>query len=251
MRLDQRGQGAAQVGAEHEGQRPRRVDDAGRGQRRHQQHHGDAGMEQPGQQGRAQHRQHGLALQRLEHGPQRLGVLDRGERHDQQVQREQHEAEADGDAPQVLVARVVAAPMDRKPQQHEHGRDDRDVERHHLDDQRRTDIGAEHHGQPRREAEEAAGGERTGHQAGGGAALQDGREADAEGERRRAVREVASQPTAQRAAVATQHAAGDHVRAPQQQGHVAGDVEQCEGALHGPSPCCGANGDHAERAGRA
>ena len=95
-----------------------------------------------------------------------------------------------------------------------------------LHDQRGADIGAQHDGERRHQRHGAAGGEARHHQPGRGAALQDGGDAEAGGERGQPVAQRGAEPAAQIGAEAALDAGLHHVQAPQQQRHRAGQVEQ-------------------------
>ena len=81
-----------------------------------------------------------------------LGAIACGE----QVEREQHQPEADRDAAEVLHS---ACPRPRRkastPAAISTGKTSVDVEGEHLHDQRRADIGAEHHGERRHKLDRA------------------------------------------------------------------------------------------------
>ena len=87
------------------------------------------------------------------------------------MQRQQHQAEPDRDAADVLDARARAAAEGDQADDKENRRDGGDIEGQDLHDQRGPDIGAEHDGQRRNQADQAFGREGTGNQGGRGAAL--------------------------------------------------------------------------------
>ena len=83
-------------------------------------------------------------------------ILGRRQRVEQDVQRQQHQAEADRDAAEVLDARARRRCGTRSGRcMNSTGATRRDVERQHLDDQRGADIGAEHDGERRHQADQA------------------------------------------------------------------------------------------------
>ena len=74
----------------------------------------------------------------------RRRVLGRRERVEQDMQREQHQAEPDRHPAEVLDPRARAAAEGDEADDEQHRRAAGDVERQQLHDQRRADIGAEH-----------------------------------------------------------------------------------------------------------
>ena len=153
-------------------------------------------------------------------------VLGRCERIQQDVQRQQHQAETDQDAADILDPRARPGAEGDEAEDEEDGRDRGDVEGQHLNDERGADIGAEHDGERRHQTDQAFGRERTRDQCGGGAALQDRGEAEAGGERLEAVAQRLRQQPPQIGTERAQDAAVDHVQAPQQQRHAAHQVEK-------------------------
>ncbi|MCY1426207.1 hypothetical protein D9M71_420230 [compost metagenome] len=222
----ERRQGAAEVGAEHQGQGRWQRDQPGRSQGGHQQHHGDAGVASPGEQRRQQQGDQRIALQAGNRGDEYVRILDALERLAEQHQRQEHQAEADQALADAFQAQVVAQAEQHQPRQQGQRCQQRGVEAEQLHHQGGADVGPEHDRQGRRQAECAAGGERGGHQAGGGAALQQAGDAEPGQQRQPAVAQVAAEPVAQGRAEATQHAAGNHMGPPQQQGHGAGQIDQ-------------------------
>ena len=148
--------------------------------------------------------------------------------------RHQHQAEADQHPAEIARCRRWPRRNISTPIRISAGATSAHVEGQDLDDQRGADVGAEHDGERRDQVDEAAGGEAGDHQAGGGAALQDGGDADARPARPgtgcAARRRVVAQPGAECAL----HAGLDHVDAPQQQGDGAGEVHQRDGQIHAP-----------------
>ena len=156
----------------------------------------------------------------------RRRLLGRRQRVEQDVQREQRQAEADGDAAERPGQAAAADAEGHEADDEQHRRDRRDVEGQQLHDQRRADIGAEHDGERRHQADQAVGGERCGHQPGRGAALQQRGQAKPGGESGEAIAQRLAEEAAQVGAERAQHAAQDHVQAPQQQRHAAHQIEQ-------------------------
>ena len=85
------------------------------------------------------------------HAGRALGRLQRVE---QDVQRQQHQPQADGDAAEVLDPAARAAAERDHADDEQRRRGGGDVERQQLHDQRRADVGAEQDGQGRDQADE-------------------------------------------------------------------------------------------------
>ena len=119
------------------------------GQRHDQQHGRDARMRGPGDAGRDHDAEHGIAGDRIHENADARRILGRCQRIQQDVQRQQHQAEADQDAADVLDPRARAGAEGDEAEDEQNRRDRGDVERQHLDDQRGADIGAEHDGERR------------------------------------------------------------------------------------------------------
>ena len=100
--LDQRIDGAAEVRAQHQGQRGRRGDDRRVGQRHDQEHARDTRMGDPSEQRREQDAHHRIARDGAQQHPHAGRALGRLQRSEQDMQRQQHLAQPDGDATQVL-----------------------------------------------------------------------------------------------------------------------------------------------------
>ena len=160
--------------------------------------------------------------------------LGRRQRVEENVQGQQHEAEADGDAAEARIGVSADAESDDADDQQDRG-GRRYVERQHLHDQGRADIGAQHDGERRNKSDDALGAERSGHQPGRGAALQQRRQAEAGTERGEAIAQRLAEQAAQIGAERAQHAAEHHVQAPQQQRHAAHQIKQDQ-ASHRLSP---------------
>ena len=196
------------------------------GQRHDQQHAGDAGMRGPGHDRADQDAEHGVAGDGVHQHADARRVLGRRQRVEQDVQRQQHQPEADRDAAEILDARTRTVAEGEQADDEQHRRHRGDVERQHLHDQRGADIGAEHDGKRRHQRDQAFGGKRTRDQRGRRAALQQRGEAEPGGKRREAVVQRLRQQPPQVRAERAQDAAVDHVQAPQQQRHAAHQVEQ-------------------------
>ena len=98
------------------------------------------------------------------------------------MQGEENQAEPDGDAAERL-GETCTANAERHQADDEQYRSDRcDVERQKLYDQGGADIGAQHDGECRHQADHTVGGQRSRHQASRGARLQQRGEAKPGGE---------------------------------------------------------------------
>ena len=119
----------------------------------------------------------GIGRDRAEQDPQARHVLVGCDHRKKVLKRDQHQTEPDPHPAQVARAGHPAAPKHENADQDEQKRNPGHVKRQHLDDQRGADIGAQHHGQRRHEADQPAGGKGRHHQARGRAALEYGRHA--------------------------------------------------------------------------
>ena len=90
----------------------------------------------------------------------------------QQAQRQQDQAQPDGDARDVAVAFGVGAEEGEDADGDQQRRDPADVEREDLCGNCRADIGAQHHRECHRQRDQPAAGEGRQQQRGGGRALQ-------------------------------------------------------------------------------
>ena len=224
--LDDRIDGAAEIGAEYERQRRVGRDEMRIGQRHYQQHAGDAGMHQPGHDRGEQDAEHGIAGDGVHEHAHARRVLRRRQRIEQDMQRQQHQAEPDKDAADVLDARARPAAEGDQADDEQHGRHGGDVERQDLHDQRGADIGAEHDGERGHQADEPLRGERTGDQRRRGAALEQGGQTEAGAKGGEAVAQGLRQQQAQIGSERAQDPAVDHMQAPQQQRDAAHQVEK-------------------------
>jgi hypothetical protein len=161
-----------------------------------------------------------------EQRPHRRRLFGRRQGVKQDMQRQKRQAEPDGDAAERLGEAAAAGAEGDEPDDEQRRRDCGNIERQELHDQRGADIGAEHDGERGHQADHAVGGERGGHQAGRGARLQQRGQAEAGGEGGEAVAQRLAQGTAQVRPERAQHAAQDHMQAPQQQRHAAHQVKE-------------------------
>ena len=95
--FDQRIDGAAEIGAEHQRQRGLRGDELRIGKRHDQQHDRDAGMRRPGQRSGDDDAQHRIIGDGSQQRPHRRRLFGRRQRVEQDMQRQQRQAEPDGD----------------------------------------------------------------------------------------------------------------------------------------------------------
>ena len=198
------------------------------GQRHDQQHGRDAGMCGPGDTGRDHDTKYGIGGHGIHENADARRILGGRQRIQQDVQRQQHQAEADQHAADILDPRARPGAESDEAEDEENGRDRGDVEREHLNNERGADIGAQHDGKCRHEADQTFRRERARDQRSRSAALQDRGEADAGGERLEAIAQRLRQQPPQVGAERAQDAAVDHVQAPQQQRHAAHQVEKYE-----------------------
>ncbi len=196
------------------------------GQRHHEQHAGDAGMHHPGHHGAEDDAEHGIAGDGGHENPRTGCVLGRRQRVEQDMQRQQHQPEPDKDPADVLDARAWPAAERHQADDEQDRRDGCDIERQDLHDQRGADIGAEHDGERRHQADEAFRGERTRDQRRRRTALEQRRQAKAGRKGGEAVAQAFRQQRAQVGTERAQDAAVDHVQAPQQQRHATHQVEK-------------------------
>ena len=224
--LDQRIDGAAEIGAEHQRQRRRLRDELRIGKRHHQQHDGDAGMRRPGQRRGDEDAQHRIVGDGAKQRPHRRRLFGRRQRVEQDVQRQQNKSEPDGDAAERAGEAVAADAEGDEADDEQHRRDRRYVEGQILNDQRGADIGAEHDGKRGYQADHAVGRKRGGHQPGRGARLQQRGQAEPGAEGGEAIAQRLAKNAAQIGTERAQHAAEHHVQAPQQQRHAAHQIKQ-------------------------
>jgi hypothetical protein len=153
-------------------------------------------------------------------------VLRRRKAVDQDVQREEGEAEADRDAAEILDAGASPAAERQESDDEQDRRRGRHIEGENLNDQRRADVGAEHDGERGHQRDHAFRREGGGHQAGGGAALQERGEAETRAEGGKTVAQSFGEEGTEIGAEGAHDAALDHVQAPKQQCCAAHQVEK-------------------------
>ena len=144
---------------------------------------------------------------------------------DELAERGQDQAQPDEHAPEV-VPRAVRLAEQQDAYEDERRREGADVERQDLDDERRADIRAQHHGERGRKVDQPDGAEAGHHQGGGGAALQQRRDPQARGERAEAAFERLGEQAAQVRAEHALDARFHHVDAPQQKGDSPRQTEE-------------------------
>ncbi len=181
--LDQRIDGAAEIGAEHQRQRGLRRDELRKGKRHHQEHDGDARMRRPGQRRRDEDAQHRIVGDGGEQRAHRRRLLGRRQRVEQDVQRQA----AIRPSPMAMrpIARVRLDPPTRKvtrPMTNSTGAtaemsNDRSCTISVVPTLAPSMMASAGH-----EADHAVGRQRGGHQAGRGARLQQRGQAEAGGE---------------------------------------------------------------------
>ena len=158
---------------------------------------------------------------------------------DDQLERQDDQAEADEYPAELAEAGLFAAEEENHAEEDQQWRQPRQVEGQHPRHQRGADIGAEHDRQGRRQCHQALGDEGGGQQGGGVAALHQSGDADAGGERQRAFFHAATEDAPQVGAVDPENSGADDMRAPHQQGDGREQVEQFQ---HGVAPGTTTNG---------
>jgi hypothetical protein len=133
----------------------------------------------PGQRRRDHDVQQRFRRKRAEQQPQTRRILEQSDEIEQLMQRHQHQAEPDCYPPKIAGARDLAPAEHQHAEQDQRRRGRREIKREELNDQRRADIGPEHHGEGRHQVHQAAGGETRDHQPRGGAILQYSSDAEA------------------------------------------------------------------------
>jgi hypothetical protein len=151
------------------------------------------------------------------------------------VQRRQHQAEADQDAPEVVPGLAAAPPQDH-PGQHQDRRQHRHVERQRLHHQAGAYVGAQHDGQRRRQLHQAARRKRRQHQSRGRRTLQRHGHRRTGPERPQAVAQRAGQEVPQLRSEGALNAGLHHVHAPHQEGGEAGQLEDDQTRVDGVGP---------------
>ena len=189
-------------------------------------------MRRPGEQCGKGEVEDGIAGDRGQDFAGGAGFLRRTDGLAEEMEGEKHQAEADGAAAEVVDARRPPAAESDEASGDKQGEDQSDVEGEHLNDQRRADIGAEHHRQCRHQVDQPGGGQRRCHQGGRGARLQDGGDAESREKRAPARGQAAGEDAPDVGAERAHHARLDHVDPPQQQGDLADDVDEDAGGRH-------------------
>ena len=169
---------------------------------------------------------------RAKQQPQARDILVRRQDGKKLRERNQDQPKADPDAPEIVGAGDAAAAEHHHPDQDEERRHPRDVERQHLHDQGRADIGAEHRGEPGYEIDQSAGGEAGNHQPRRGAALQHRGDPQPGEKRLYAVAQRGTEDPPQIRAERALDPALDHVHAPEQECDRSGEVDQSQGSVH-------------------
>ena len=128
-------------------------------------------MHHPGDGGADDDAEHVIAGDGVHEDAHARRVLRWCQRVEQNVQRQQHQAETNRDAADVLDARARTAAERDQAENEEDRRGGGDVERQDLNDQGGSDIGAEHDRERRNQTDQPFRREGTRDQGGRGAAL--------------------------------------------------------------------------------
>ena len=233
--LEKRVDRSTEIGAEDEGERGIDRHDAAAGKRHHQEHHGHARMRGPGEQRGRRDIEDGRAGKGADEGFQRRRVLDRRHDVEEEMQRQQHQAEPDQHAAEIVDGRGPGFPEHQETGQDQPREDGGDIEGEHLHDEGRADIGAEHDRERRYEPDQAARREPGGHQPGRGAALQRRGHAEPGKERRKPVLERGCEDRAEAWPEGALHARLHHVRAPEEECNGARKIDEGNDGIHGPT----------------
>lgn len=136
-------------------------------------------MHEPGEQRAEAEREDGIAGEALHDEGEEAGLPQRLRGGDDEGEGQDHQPEADADAPDLLPERRLGEERraDAEDQQHRH--EGRRLEGQGLHDEGRADVGAEHHAEGRHQGDEAALGEGDDEKAGCRRALQGRRHAEA------------------------------------------------------------------------
>ena len=190
--------------------------------------------------GRQDDVENGLRRDRAKHQPETRHVRIWGQKLDELMEGHQQKAEADEHAPEVARA-SRSTPEHQNTDQDQGGRHFCDVEGQHLDDEGRSDIGAEHDGERRHQIDQPAGREARHHQPGRGAALQKRCHPEAGEECFELVAQGMAEEGAQLGAEGPLHSGLNHVDAPQKERHRSGKINECERKIqrHGSLPVDG------------
>jgi hypothetical protein len=224
--VDERGECPAQVRTEDERESTGRLDDVCGGERRHEQHDGDARVACPGECRRDQRREDGVAGQRAHDRAQQRSVLQGSQRVHQARERHQHEPEADADAADILRPAASGPAEKEHADEHQGWPQQGHVEEEHLRQERSTNVGAEHDRECGGEPDHAGRRERGREQTRRRAALEKRGHAQSGQECAEAVTEVATEPASEHRAEAALHPGADHVRAPEEEAHMAREFDK-------------------------
>ena len=225
-RIDHRQDAAAEVRAEHQAHADVQGNHLGRHQRRRQQHDREARIGEHREQDRHQHIEHDVAGQRGEDDLHARTLRQRSGGKDDQLQREDDEAQPDQHLSEAANTLVLAAHEQRHAPHDQQGRKPGQVEGEHQRHHRGTDVRAEHHRQRRRGGDQPLPGESGEHERRRVAALDQRRDAQACGERRKPIGHALAQDTAQVAAVQTEDTGPDDVRAPHEERNTCQQIEE-------------------------
>jgi len=224
--FDQRVDGAADVRSQDQRQCCRWRDKMRICQRHNEEHAGDTRMHGPSDDCRKDDAKHGIAGHRAHQHANAWRILRRRKRIEQDMERQQHQAQADRDAPEILEAGARPAAEGNQTQNKKDRRNGCYIEREHLNNQRGADIGAQHDRKRRHRTDETVGSEGTRHKGSRSAALEQRCQSDSGGKGAQAVVEGFSEPQPEVRAESAQNPAVDHMQAPQQQCHAAHQIEK-------------------------
>src|SRR6266404_3763755 len=200
-------------------------------------------MHHPGDDSGDNDAEPGIAGDRVHENAHAGRIFSRRQRIEQDMQRQQHQAETDRDPTDVLDARARAAAEGDQAENGENGSGGGNVERQDLNNQRGPNIRTEHDCKRRHQTDQTFGSERARDQGGRGAALQQGCQADARCKGGEAVLQGFRQKQTEIGAESAQNSAVNHVQAPQQQRDAAQQVEKNQASHDHPLP------DRVERSG--
>jgi len=234
--FEQRVEGGAEIGPEHQGKgRVRRHHALGR-QRHREEHRRNARMRRPSHRRGDDHIDDRLRRDCTHQQTQARHVLKGGQHRKKQLQGKEHQPEAYRHTAEIARPACEAAAKQNDADQHKQRGDACDVERQQLHDQRGADIGSEHDRERRHQIDQPAGSKARRHEPGRGAALQYRGDAEAGQESGKPTAKRASEKPAQMRAEAALDAALHHMHAPQQQGDRAGKINQRKGGIHSAPP---------------
>ena len=98
-------------------------------------------MHYPGHKRAEENAEHWVASDGVHEDPHTRRILGRSERVEQDMQRQQHQAESDRNAADILDARAGTAAERHQSDNKQNRSDGSDIERQNLHDQRGADIG--------------------------------------------------------------------------------------------------------------